>query len=66
VITTEKLSPTVGALVEDVDADRLLHDPDIPTLVHEALEANGALVFRGLHLDDDAQIAFSHRLGEVE
>jgi alpha-ketoglutarate-dependent taurine dioxygenase len=66
VLTTEKLSPNVGALVEEIDHERLLHDPDIPELVHEALEANGALVFRGLHLDDDTQIAFSRRLGEVE
>jgi alpha-ketoglutarate-dependent taurine dioxygenase len=66
VLTTEKLSPNVGALVEEIDHERLLHDPDIPELVHEALEANGALVFRGLHLDDDTQIAFSKRLGEVE
>jgi alpha-ketoglutarate-dependent taurine dioxygenase len=66
VLTTEKLSPTVGALVEGVDHERLLEDPDLPDLVHEALDANGALVFRGLHLDDDTQIAFSRRLGEVE
>jgi alpha-ketoglutarate-dependent taurine dioxygenase len=66
VLTTEKLSPTVGALVEDLDRDRLLDDPDLPEQIHEALEANGALVFRGLHLDDDTQIAFSRRLGEVE
>jgi alpha-ketoglutarate-dependent taurine dioxygenase len=66
VLTTEKLSPTVGALVEGVDHERLLEDPDLPDLVHEALDANGALVFRGLHLNDDTQIAFSRRLGEVE
>jgi alpha-ketoglutarate-dependent taurine dioxygenase len=66
VLTTTKLSPTVGAMVGDVDPDRLVDDPDLPALVHEALEANGALVFRGLHLDDDRQIAFSRRLGEVE
>ncbi len=65
-LTTEKLSPRVGALVEGVDHERLLEDPDLPDLLHEALDANGALVFRGLHLDDDTQIAFSHRLGEVE
>lgn len=65
-LTTEKLSPTVGALVEGVDHQRLLEDPDLPDLVHEALDANGALVFRGLHLDDETQVAFSRRLGEVE
>ena len=32
----------------------------------EALEANGALVFRGLHLDDETQVAFSRKLGKVE
>src|SRR5215510_7577709 len=31
-----------------------------------ALEANGALVFRDLHVDDDTQVAFSRRLGQVE
>ena len=32
----------------------------------EALEANGALVFRDLHVDDATQVAFSKRLGRVE
>jgi alpha-ketoglutarate-dependent taurine dioxygenase len=66
VLATTKLSPHVGALVDGVDADDLLHDPDVPGAVHEALEANGVLVFPGLHLDDDTQIAFSKRLGDVE
>jgi alpha-ketoglutarate-dependent taurine dioxygenase len=66
VITTEKLTPTVGALVEGVDRDRLLHDDTLPEWTLEALEANGALVFRHLDLDDDAQVAFSRKLGTVE
>lgn len=66
VLTAEKISPTVGALVEGVDHERLLGDPDLPAQVHELLEANGALVFKGVHLDDDVQIAFSERLGHVE
>jgi alpha-ketoglutarate-dependent taurine dioxygenase len=65
-LTTEKLTANVGALVEGVDPERLLEDPDLPDQLHEALDANGALVFKGLHLDDDTQIAFSRRLGEVE
>ena len=65
-ITTEKLTPTVGALVEGVDKDRLLHDDDFPAWCLEELEANGALVFRNLHIDDDTQVAWSRRLGEVE
>ena len=66
VITTEKLGATVGAEVTDVDKERLLHDDDLPAACLEALEENGALVFRGLHLDDATQVAFSKKLGEVE
>jgi alpha-ketoglutarate-dependent taurine dioxygenase len=66
VMTTEKLSDTVGALVDGVDHDRLLNDPDLPEWCHEALEANGALVFKDLHLDDETQVAFSRRMGRVE
>ena len=65
-ITTKRLTPSVGALVEDVDRNRLLHDDELPELTLEALEANGALVFRDLHLDDEAQVAFSRTLGTVE
>ena len=66
VITTEKLGATVGAEVEGVDKERLLHDDDLPAACLEALEANGALVFRDLHIDDATQVAFSKKLGQVE
>ncbi len=66
VFTTEKLTPTVGALVEGLDREHLLHDDTVPAWTLDALEANGALVFRGLHLDDEAQVAFSRKLGTVE
>ena len=66
VITTEKLTPTVGALVQGFDRERLLDDDALPGWTLEALEANGALVFRGLDLDDELQVAFSRRLGAVE
>ena len=65
-ITTEKLTPTAGALVEGVDRDQLLHDETLPAWTLEALEHHGALVFRNLHLDDEAQVAFSRKLGTVE
>ena len=65
-ITAEKLGPDVGALVTGVDHEQLLHDETLPEWIHEALDANGALVFRDLHLDDAAQVAFSKRLGHVE
>jgi alpha-ketoglutarate-dependent taurine dioxygenase len=64
-IATEKLTDTVGAVVTGVDADQLLADGFADWCL-EALEANGALVFRGLHVDDATQVAFSRRLGRVE
>ncbi len=66
VLTTEKLGPTVGAAIVDVDRDRLLHDASLPEWILEALDAHGALVFRGLHIDDATQVAFSKTLGKVE
>ncbi|MEZ5143437.1 MAG: TauD/TfdA family dioxygenase [Acidimicrobiales bacterium] len=65
-ITTERLSASVGATVLGVDVDRLLHDEAIPQLVLDALEDDGVLVFPALHIDDEAQVAFSKRLGRVE
>jgi alpha-ketoglutarate-dependent taurine dioxygenase len=66
VITTEKLGDRVGAEVRGVDRERLLADDDLPAACLEALEANGALVFRDLHIDDATQVAFSRKLGAVE
>jgi alpha-ketoglutarate-dependent taurine dioxygenase len=65
-LTTEKLAATVGATVVGVDRDRLLTDDRLPAWTLEALEANGVLLFRGLHVDDATQVAFSKRLGRVE
>lgn len=65
-ITIEKLRESVGALVLDVTREQLLEDDKFPTEVLEALEDNGALVFKGLNLDDETQIAFSRRLGNIE
>jgi alpha-ketoglutarate-dependent taurine dioxygenase len=65
VLTTEQLGPTVGAAVVDVDRERLLHDASLPAWILGALDAHGALVFRGLHIDDATQVAFSKRLGRV-
>jgi len=65
-IETKKLTDTVGAQVFGADVDLLLHDDDVPAWTLDALEANGVLVFRDLHIDDAAQVAFSKRLGRVE
>jgi alpha-ketoglutarate-dependent taurine dioxygenase len=65
-ITTDRLDASLGAAVVGVDHDALLHDEALPHLVLDALEANGVLVFRDLHVDDPTQVAFSKRLGRVE
>jgi alpha-ketoglutarate-dependent taurine dioxygenase len=62
----KQLSDTVGAQVLGVDRDMLLHDETLPAWTLDALEAHGALVFRDLHVDDAAQVAFSKQLGRVE
>ncbi len=64
-LTVEKLTPTVGAQVMDVDVDRLLNDEDLPRAVLAAAEEHGVLLFREVHLDDHALATFSKRLGEV-
>jgi alpha-ketoglutarate-dependent taurine dioxygenase len=65
-ITTEKLTPTVGASVEGLDPEELISDESLPAWTLDSLEDHGVLVFRGLHLDDERQVAFSRRLGRVE
>jgi alpha-ketoglutarate-dependent taurine dioxygenase len=65
-LDTKTLTDTVGAEVLGVTAADLLDDEQLPAATLEALEANGALVFRGLHLDDATQVAFSKKLGRVE
>jgi alpha-ketoglutarate-dependent taurine dioxygenase len=64
--TIERLSATVGAEVTGVDRDRMVDDDDLGPWTLDALEANGVLVFKGVHVDDEAQIAFSRKLGHVE
>ena len=54
----------MGAEVHGVDVERMLSDDELPAAPLDALEANGVLVFRDLHLDDASQVAFSRRLGE--
>lgn len=64
-IATKKLSENVGVEVLDADADRLINDPDIPNACMDALEHNGVLLFRELHLTDAEQVAFCRRLGDL-
>ena len=65
-LTINKLTADVGAEVAGIDPDRLATDQSIGEAILEALEDNGVLVFRGLNLAPEAQVAFCQRLGEVD
>ena len=66
VLTINKLTTSVGAEVVGVDPERLGTDDSLGAAVLDALEDNGVLVFHDLHLDPEAQVAFSQRLGEID
>jgi alpha-ketoglutarate-dependent taurine dioxygenase len=57
---------SIGAEVSGIEPDDLLKDEAIVVSVMDALEAHGALVFRGLDLDPETQVAFCERMGGVD
>ena len=65
-LTIERLAETVGAAVTGVDSERLVSDDALGATILDALERNGVLVFPDLHLEPEAQVAFGHRLGDVD
>jgi alpha-ketoglutarate-dependent taurine dioxygenase len=65
-LTINKLTDSVGAEVIGVDPDRLVNDDSLADAVLDALEHNGVLVFPGLHIDPQAQVAFCRRLGDID
>jgi len=60
-----KLTSIVGAEVIGADVGRFRDDPDLPRTVADAVEEHGVLLFRGLNIDDETQIAFSRKLGPL-
>ena len=64
-VDTAALSPHLGVRVTGVDGVADLLDDAVVSRCLEALKWRGVLLFRGLHLDDEAQLAFSRKLGEV-
>jgi alpha-ketoglutarate-dependent taurine dioxygenase len=66
VLTIDKLTDSVGAEVLGVDSDRLASDDAVGAAILQALEDNGVLVFPGLGLNPEAQVAFCRRLGEID
>jgi alpha-ketoglutarate-dependent sulfate ester dioxygenase len=65
-LTINKLTESVGAEVCGLELARVAAQDPIGEAILDALEANGVLVFRGLQLDPQAQVAFCRRLGEID
>lgn len=65
-LTITKLTSTVGAEVTGLNSEQLGADDSTASAVLDALEDNGVLVFPGLNLTPEAQVAFCSRLGEVD
>jgi alpha-ketoglutarate-dependent sulfate ester dioxygenase len=65
-LTITKLNGLVGAEVAGLESATLASDDAIGQSVLDALEDNGVLVFRGLQLDPESQVAFCRRLGEID
>jgi alpha-ketoglutarate-dependent taurine dioxygenase len=65
VIETKKLTAAIGAEVVEVDRHRLLHDPEVPEAVLDALEEHGVLLFREIGVDDEELVAFGRSLGDL-
>ncbi len=63
-LTARRLTDHVGAELVDIDVHRLLDD-DLPRECMQGLEQYGVLLLRGLPIDDDVQVEFCRRLGEV-
>jgi alpha-ketoglutarate-dependent taurine dioxygenase len=57
---------TIGAEITGIEPDDLLRDESIVATIMDALEVNGVLVFRELHLDPETQVAFCQRIGELD
>ncbi|MUL67994.1 taurine catabolism dioxygenase TauD [Mycobacterium sp. CBMA 234] len=65
-LTLNKLTASVGAEVAGIDVGRLVADDALAAAVLDALEDNGVMVFPGLRLGPDEQVAFCRRLGAVD
>ena len=64
-ISVRRLTPVFGAEITGADLTRPLDDSTFAE-IEEAFETYSVLVFPGQKLDDDNQIAFSRRFGELE
>lgn len=64
-VRVEACNATLGARVRGVDLSEPLHDAEWKE-IEDAFHRYAVLIFPGQFLDDEAQIAFSERFGELE
>ena len=64
-ITVTRLSPCFAARIDGADISRPL-DAATWTAIRAAFDEHSVLLFRGAHLDDETQVAFSLRFGALE
>lgn len=64
-LTTRPLHPLFGVEIIGVDLGAPLDDGTFAA-IRAAFEEHSLLLFRGRSLDDEAQVAFSERLGPLE
>ena len=64
-ISVRRLTPVFGAEIANADLTRPLEDSTFAQ-IEDAFETYSVLVFPGQNLDDENQIAFSRRFGELE
>jgi alpha-ketoglutarate-dependent taurine dioxygenase len=57
---------TIGAEVSGLEPADVLADDELVDGIMDALEANGVLVFRDLHLHAETQVALCKRFGELD
>ena len=64
-IAVTRLTPVFAARIEGADLTRPLDEPSW-AVIRAAFEEHSVLVFHGQALDDEGQIAFSRRFGNLE
>jgi alpha-ketoglutarate-dependent 2,4-dichlorophenoxyacetate dioxygenase len=64
-LKTRQIGPCFAAEVEGVDLTRPLTPEDVAA-IHAGMDEHAVLVFHDQPLDDEAQLAFSRSLGELE
>src|SRR5882762_3152526 len=64
-ITVTRLSPCFAARIDGADISRPLDEPTW-VAIRAAFDEHSVLLFRGAALDDETQVAFSRRFGNLE